>query len=379
MDEFRFSKSWIEISRSALRENFETIKKMVAPADIMPVIKADAYGHDLAIVGWELYESGATWFAVDNVEEGEDLRRMIGQSTIVVLGYIPRDVMRRALSWDLSFVLFDLGQLEAVEQALAKHPFLMRGKRARIHLPLETGLHREGFTKEELPNVLEKLKQLQAKFPSRILLEGVQMHFANVEDTEDPSYAQLQMKRFEEMEQSIKDMGFDQYKKHTASSAASFLYSNSRQDLIRPGIALYGLGIGQTLKPVLTWKTLVAQVKEVKAGEPIGYGLTAHLERDSKIAVIPVGYADGYDRGLSNQGEVLINGARCKVMGRVCMNMLMVDVTLAGMVQVEDEVVLIGQQKGESITMQELANKIGTIDYEIAARLNPNTPKIMVN
>ncbi len=382
MAQVGFTKSWIEISRSALRENFEALKKIAAPADVMPVIKANAYGHDLLQVAHELSDAGATWLAVDSIDEAESLRETwagFNKARIVVLGYVPQDRIGDAIRMDISFVIFNLGQLEAINHELTKHTFVLMGKSASIHLPLETGLHREGFSKEELPNILSRIKELQAKFPGRVILEGVQMHFANVEDTEDPSYAKLQLERYDEMESMVKAAGFNGYKKHTASSAASFLYSMSRQDLIRPGIALYGLGIGEKLKPVLTWKALVAQVKEVKAGEPVGYGLSEKVSRDSRIAIIPVGYYDGYDRGLSSKGEVLINGKRCKVLGRICMDMFMVDVTDAGAVQVEAETVLIGAQGSARITAKELADKAGTIDYEIVARLSPNNPRIMVD
>jgi alanine racemase len=380
MAEALFTKSVIEVSRKALRENFEALKKMVAPTDVMAVIKANGYGHGLMLCAWELSEAGASWFAVDSVKEGEEVRRTIADrhnARILVLGYVPHSQMFSVFDWDLSFVLFERGQLDAVEAAFRKHPFILRKAIARIHIPLETGLHREGFSREELPGVLKHIKELREKFPDRVVVEGVQMHFANVEDTTDSSYAEHQLKRFEEMEALIKGEGIVGYKKHTASSAASFLYSKARFDLARPGIALYGLYSGLT--PALTWKTMVAQVKNVSSGEPVGYGLTERVSRDSTIAVIPIGYYDGYDRALSGTGEVLIRGKRCKVLGRICMDMFMVDVTELEAVQAEDEVVLIGAQGQERITADEMAEKIGTINYEVVARLNPQLPRTLVD
>lgn len=382
-------KSWIEISRTALRENFDSLKGLAGSSEVMCVIKADAYGHGLAEVGNSLKEIGATWFAVDSLEEGRLLRLCVDYGPhILLLGFIPHDGWKHALRNELSTVIFNPEQLRSLEAALESTG---ENRKARLHLPLETGLYREGFCREELGTILTKIERLQAKFPGRVELEGVQMHFANVEDTLDRSYADLQLARFAELTTFIKEQGFGSFKRHAASSAASLLFPNARFDLVRPGLALYGLwpsektrsslnGGGETLslKPVLVWKTLVAQVKIVKNGEPVGYGLSERVTRDSKLAVLPVGYFDGYDRGLSGLGEVLIRGRRCKAVGRICMNMFMVDVTDVPGISVEDEVVLIGTQGDERVSADELAEKAGTINHEIIARLSNCLPRIVV-
>lgn len=387
------SKSWIEISRSALEHNYRTLSSLAGKSGVMCVIKGEAYGHGLDVVGPALSDFGARLFAVDSAEEAYRLRLIVSrQARIHVLGYVPPEAIAQVMDERTSFVLFNQTQLDAVEHHLrSSWNRTINRARASIHLPLETGLHREGWEGDELRAVLKRIADLHQRFSGAVQLEGVQMHFANVEDTDDPSFANEQIERFEEMVAEIKEQGFDSFKTHTASSAASLLYSKTHFDFIRPGIALYGLwpaektrvaltkeGRGVDLKPVLSWKSVIAQIKSVRSGEPIGYGLTERVQRDSKIAVIPVGYYDCYDRGLSGKSEVLIGGRRCKLLGRVCMNMIMVDITDVPDVSANDEVVLIGSQGSERVSADELAEILNTINYEIVARLNPLIPRIIV-
>ncbi|NQU83950.1 MAG: alanine racemase, partial [Parcubacteria group bacterium] len=214
-------------------------------------------------------------------------------------------------------------------------------------------------------------------------------HFANVEDTTNHYYADYQLERFKKIIRILEDNYIEIPIKHTACSAAAIIFPETHFNMVRFGTATYGIWSSKetflavkkseiTLKPVLTWKTRVAQIKKVKKGMPISYGLTEKLSRDSRIAVIPVGYWDGYDRRFSSIGNVLINGRRCKVLGRICMNMCMVDITDLKDVSIEDEVVLLGEQKKERITVEELAEKIGTINYEIITRINPLIKRIVV-
>lgn len=383
-------KSWIEISRSALRENFVALNKRSNPSEVMCVVKADAYGHGLAEVGTILKDLGATWLAVDSLEEGRLLRLCVDYGPkILVLGFLPHDGWKRALRNQLSVVIFNLEQLQALDSALQSTG---ENRLAKLHLPIETGLCREGFCQTELIEILNEIKRLQVKYPGRVEIEGVQMHFANVEDTSDRTYADLQLSRFGDALSCLRERGLVSVYKHAASSAASILYSNARFDLVRPGLALYGLwpsdktrlaleraGDSFGLVPVLSWKALIAQVKAVAKDEPVGYGLSERVLRDSKIAIIPVGYFDGYDRGLSGRGQVLIRGRRCKVLGRICMNMFMVDVTDVQGASVEDEVVLIGSQGSDTLSVDELAALADTISYEFVSRLSDHLPRIVVD
>ncbi len=216
-------------------------------------------------------------------------------------------------------------------------------------------------------------------------------HYANIEDTTDHSYAMSQLNRFNAMVRAFEMEGIVSKEKHTACSAAALLYPQTYFTMVRAGIALYGLwpsketrvsvansGKKITLHPALSWKTLIAQVKTLPKGASVSYGLTERLTRDSKIAVIPVGYWDGFDRRFASIGHALVRGRRAKVLGRICMNMCVVDVTDIPGIRVEDDVVMIGRQKKETLTAEDLATAIGTINYEIVTRINPLTPRVLV-
>ncbi len=248
----------------------------------------------------------------------------------------------------------------------------------------------QGFLTHELKSVLARLPH----YP-QIILDGIYAHFANIEDTRDFSHAQKQIDLFEQAKQLVTDAG---YKVHThiSSTAGSLVYekTNHQNDVVRFGIGLYGMWPSGylradmeseiKLKPVMRWITKVAQVKTLPADHPVGYGLTHITDKETQVAVVPVGYYDGYDRGLSNKGEVLIGGSRCKVIGRVAMNMIVVDITahLESVhprgVQVEDEVVLLGTQGDETITAEEIAGHIDTINYEITTRINPFFARLII-
>lgn len=373
-------KTWIEVSKEALVSNFEHLVKLGGGAGVLPVIKANAYGHGLLEVAGALDEAGANWFAVDSLEEALGLRKAGFKQRILVLGLIPRAGIEAAIESDISFVLFNEDQLSYIEAR--------RGEgRAKIHVPVETGLYREGFEMEEFKDILERTKSNRG-----ISLEGVQTHFANVEDTSSGEYAERQLAEYEKYLELTNEYNIDSVLRHTGASAASILYSKSHFDLLRPGIALYGLWPSKEtkeraekinpdlqLKPALTWKTVIAELKNVRAGESVGYGLTEMLERDSKIAVLPIGYYDGYDRvGMSSKGEVLINGKRCKIVGRICMNMCMADVTDIPNAKPGDEVVLIGSQRGENVTAEEFARKMESLNYEAVARLGAHIERRLV-
>jgi alanine racemase len=370
-------KTWVEIDASALRHNIRSLSRIAAPAKTMAVIKANAYGHGLLESADILRKAGTKWFGVDNIDEGLGLRNKGLGGSILVLGYTPIDRLAKAVKNDISLVAYNLDTF----RALAK----LRGKKAKVHVPIETGLTRQGVGERELDVILSAL----IKYRDRIELEGVHTHFANIEDTKSRAYADKQLDEYKKAIEKIKEYKLYPKYKHTASTAASILYSDTHFDMVRTGIGLYGLWPSEEtrrrsqhrlrLKPVLSWKTIVAQVKDVKRGTSVSYGLTERVKRDSKIAVLPIGYADGYDRAsFSKRAHVLIGGKRCKVIGRICMNMTMVDVTDVPRVRPEDEVVLIGKQGRERITAEELADLAGTINYEIVTRINWDIPRIVI-
>ncbi|MBI5654616.1 alanine racemase [Candidatus Uhrbacteria bacterium] len=385
------SKAWVEISRQALTSNIKAFRSHLGDAtSIMAVVKSNAYGHGLVETARIADKAGAAWFGVDNVDEGLELRRNGINKPILILGYTLDSRLKDCVLNGLSFVVYNQSTVKSL-RALKLKPFgnhpSKNAKAAYVHLKIETGTTRQGVAGDELRALVKALK----KTPG-VVIEGASTHYANIEDTTDSSYAELQLKRYTEGLALLKSEGIDPPWKHTACSAAAILYPETYFNLARVGIAMYGLWPSKEtlavakrqkneliLEPVLTWKTVVAQIKSAKKGTPVSYGLTEKVARNAKLAVLPIGYWDGFDRrGLSQVGQVLVRGRRCKVVGRICMNMCVIDVTDVPGVKVEDEVVLLGKQGKERITAEDLAGKIGTINYEVVTRINPVLPRIVV-
>lgn len=352
---------------------------------MLVAVKANAYGHGLVEVAKIAQGEGVSWFGVDSLEEGLKLRKEGIKGSILVLGFIRPENLELAIKHNLSFVAYNDEALKKL-QVLSKRGSLKKIQ-AKVHLKIETGTGRQGLAGDELLVFASKLKKIKG-----VVIQGIYTHYANIEDTTDHSFAANQLKRFLNEKAKLAELGIEPEFAHTACSAAAILFPETHFNLIRLGIALYGLwpskethAVAQRmhrdirLEPVLTWKTVVAQIKKYPKGTSIGYGLSERLSRSSKLAVLPVGYWDGFDRGLASIGTVLIRGQRCKVVGRVFMNMVNVDVTDVRGIKPEDEVTLIGLQKKEEVTAEEFAGKIGTINYEVVTRINPLLPRILVD
>ncbi len=374
--------SWIEIDAAALEHNIKAIQTNLARGcNLVPVVKANAYGHGYLEIARLLDPLRFRFIAVHNLEEALLLRAGGIQSNLLILGYIPLDDLAIAVEAGFDFVTCNLETLDRLKEiASREHP-------ANCHLKLETGTNRQGVTRTELPMFLDRFRT-----SGNLKLSGLSMHFANIEDTTDHSYADSQLKRFAEMKSTVEAAELTPEHYHTASSAASLLFPHTHFNLARVGIALYGLwpsketylsyrlkgGENNLLKPVLSWKTVVGQIKQVRKGEYIGYGTTYRATSDLKIAVLPIGYYDGYDRGLSNIGYVLIKGMRAPIRGRICMDMFMVDVTDIPGVTLETEVVLIGRSEQEILRAEDLAALTNTISYEILARIGGHLERRVV-
>lgn len=370
------NKSWIEISKKNLFHNFNQFKKL-GNFKIASVVKANAYGHGLKEVAGIL-KGKTDFFAVDNLEEALELRKMDKETPVLILGYTTKNSLEEAIENDISFVVYD-------KNALSKISKLTLNKKAKLHVKVETGLNRQGIKGAEFLSLIKKIHKNK-----NMVVEGVSMHFANVEDTLDRSFAKEQLGVFKKNINSQKAF-LKGVVKHSSGSAAAFVFPKSRMDMVRAGISLYGLWPSSetklslkldkknfNLKPVMTFKSIIAQVKQIEAGESVGYGRTWFAPRKSKIAVIPVGYSDGYDRKLSNSGRVIIRSSYAPVVGRVAMNMITVDVTDIKSVKQEDEVILLGKDKKLEVSAEELAEKIGTINYEVVSRINPLIKRIVV-
>lgn len=375
-------KNWVEIDERALTHNIETLRSLLSPGARLSVcVKGNAYGHGMPEVARVAARAGVDAFTVDTVDEALALRAMLPSALILVLGYTLRERLEDAVCADIHLTLYDPDSVLALEAVAAA-----RAKTAHMHLKVETGTARQGVLPEQLSDLLYVIRRC-----AHVSLAGVSTHFANIEDSSDTRFATQQFGLFQACLSNIREAGFDPEWIHCANSAATILYPDTHGTLVRPGISAYGLwpseatemtarrnNIAAELRPVLTWKTRVAQVKSLPAGTPISYGLTETLRKNSRVAVLSVGYYDGYDRGLSSIGEVLINGTRCKVLGRVCMNMTMVDVSGVPQAEPEQEAVLLGRSGRFAVSAEEIALKTGTISYEIVTRINPLLPRIVV-
>lgn len=373
------AKTWVEVSKEAISKNVAALQKNVGGAvGLIAVVKSNAYGHGLELVAKTAVLAGAKWLGVDSVDEAIRAKEACNNAPILILGYTPHDRLKEVVNFSFRQTVYDVETVSAIGKI---------GKLARVHIKLETGTSRQGVDEKGLKDIIRAIK----KYPS-IVLEGLSTHYANIEDTKDHSYANEQLQTFEKLSLlAEKLLGSPIPVKHTACSAAAILFPETHFTLARVGIATYGIWPSQetrvsaqerkiplVLTPALTWKTVVAQVKRVKKGTPISYGLTARVQRDSTIAVIPVGYYDGYDRGLSSLAEVLVCGKRAPILGRICMNMCMIDVTDIPKVKRESEVVLLGTQGKETISAEELAGKLHTISYEVVTRINPMIKRMLV-
>lgn len=383
-DNFLYN-TWVEISESAYANNLKFFRGIIGPKpELSVVVKANAYGHGWLQIAQLAVKHGADSFSVHSLDEALKLRNAGFDWDILIMGPVPLPRMEEVVKGDFRLVVFNRQTLLDLHEATNRLQ-----KKTRIHLKLETGTHRQGVEGDDLGWFLQNLREMPA-----ISLEAVYTHFANIEDTTSHDYANSQRKRFAELVEMIREGGFPDIRQHSACTAAALLFKETHLDMIRLGIGQYGLwpsretlvsykmkydnNVEKLLIPVMAWKTRITQLKWVKAGGTIGYGRTYKTTRDSRIAVLPIGYSDGYDRGLSNQGYVLIRGKQAPVRGRICMNLMMVDVTDIPAVELGDEVVLLGRQGEEEISADQFASMCGTINYEVVSRINWEIPRVVV-
>jgi alanine racemase len=374
--------NWVEVDGSAIRNNLAEFRRRIGPEPLLgAVVKSGAYGHGMIEAARLALEGGAAWLCVNNLDEGIRLRAEWPEVPILVMGYVPLDGIDAAVARDLRPVIYNLESLDRAAAAAER-----QGRPARVHLKLETGTHRQGVLEADVPEFVARIRAARG-----VELEGISTHFANIEDTTDHGFAETQIAAYQRMGAAIAARLGTMPLRHAACSAAALLFTRTHLDLIRVGISLYGLWPSKEtyvsclergkptldLRPALTWKTRVVQLKTVPEGGYVGYGCTYRATRPTRIAVLPVGYHEGYDRGLSGVAHVLLRGRRAPVRGRICMNMCMVDVTDIPGAALEDEVVLLGRQGDERIPAEQLAAWCGTISYEIVARIHPALPRVV--
>lgn len=359
----------LEIDLDAIRHNVGKMCELAKDSQVLAVVKADAYGHGAIPCAKAALEAGASMLAVALIEEGIELREAGISAPILMLGQTDSKGAFAAVEYGITQVVFETDTLLALEGAARS-----LGVTAQAHIKLDTGMNRIGVrSKEELCALLEAAKQC-----GHVRLTGAMTHFATADDLES-DFGTEQIRRYEEMLAVLAQHGLSVIR-HAAASAASVRYPQARYDLVRAGIAMYGVDpLHQLqLRPVMRWVTRVAYVKTINAGETVSYGRRFTAQRDTVIATIPVGYADGYRRAFSNKACALVQGVRVPVVGSVCMDQVMLDVTGVS-VREGDEVVLLGCQGGEEITAEELAVYADTIPYEIMTGVSHRVPRVFLH
>lgn len=366
----------VELDREALLHNLGELKKCLSSStEIMVIVKSNSYGHGIDIVPGVFAGAGVGHFGVAITEEGVRLREDGVEGTIVVLEGVYSGQFESLLEYDLTPVVFNIENAKELNEF-----FAARNAAGKVHLKIDSGMGRVGVPSAEFESFFKAIKEC-----THLEVEGIMSHFAQSE-LEDKTFTDIQLEVFKNALSVASSLGIEPKYKHLSNSAAIVGYKDSEFNMVRPGIMLYGAypqgeevekyGEKINLKPAMTLKTKILDIKKVSAGETVSYGRTYKCERDSLIALLPIGYGDGFMRSLSNKGEVLIKGKRCPIRGRVCMDLTMVDVTEVG-ASVGDEVILIGSQNGETIRAEEVATLAGTISYEVFCSLTERVPRLL--
>lgn len=360
-----------EVDLGALEFNYRQIKKRIPDGvKVLAVVKADAYGHGAVPVSLRLEKSGADYLGVAIPEEGVELRKGGVKAPILVLGGVFGTDVVQIFRYRLTPVLFKKDSLKILGREAER-----RRKNVKVHLKVDTGMGRLGVPLNLWPDFLKEVK----RFP-KIEVEGILSHFAMMDEEEEFTHGQW--RAFQGAVATAQELGVGCRVLHMASSATLTAFPTYCAGLVRPGIMLYGSYPTPAfqslvpLRPVMTLKTRIHFLKRVPSGTRISYGGTFTANRESLVATLPIGYADGYSRNLSNQGEVLIRGKRAPIIGKVCMDFIMVDVTDIPAVSVGDEVVLMGSQGRERITTEEIAEKIHSISYDVLCSIGKRVPRI---
>lgn len=354
-------RTWIEIDAKSLFFNLNYFRRRAGTKQVMAMIKSNAYGHGLVTIAKLLAREKDLWFGVDSITEALGLRRRGIKNRILVLGYTLPERLPEAVKNNISITISNFEALGAVGRM---------EKRPAVHLKIDTGMHRQGFQEADLPRLLRELQRYHLR------LEGIYSHLAMPQNR---AFSRRQQAIFERMANAIEQAGISLGIRHFNKTEGIVLRPRTNYDMVRIGIGLYGYFPRKKLplKPVMTWKTIVSEVKHVPKGDAVSYDLTEKFRRNSKIAILPIGYWHGFDRGLSSVGEVLIRGKRARVVGRVTMDMTMVDVTNIPGVRVGDEAVIIGRQGRQAITAEDIEKKLDTSFYEIITRVNPLILKVV--
>lgn len=388
--------SRIELSTSAFQSNYRFIKELVGSKTMVSaVVKGNAYGHSYDAFIPMAEDVGIRHFSVFSLEEAWQIKQLLKTpSDIMIMGSVPDNALEWVVQNDIEVFVFEPERLKAMLSVAHT-----TGRKARIHLEFETGMNRTGFDPESLPDIVSMLTEYNDDY----ILEGVCTHYAGAESSSNFLRVRKQIQNFKQIAKSSAMMGLKPVKYHTACSAAALTYPATRMDMVRIGIALYGYWptpetfmhhsissrkhdtdskepvLEDPLRRVLSWKSHVMSTKTVRAGEFIGYGTSYLAGVSTKIAAVPIGYAYGFSRNLSNLGRVIVGGKRTSVIGVVNMNMMLIDITETPQVKRGDEVVLIGKQGDQEISVASFSEMTQRVNYETLVRLPQNIPRVRID
>ena len=367
-------RTWAEVDLDAIAHNIREIRKITNPnAQIMAVVKADAYGHGFLEVTKTLLENGADRLAVAVLQEGKQLRSRGVTVPILILGASGEETVEDLINFDITPSVFTYDFAKALSYEAER-----KEKVTKIHIKIDTGMSRIGFLagddNEEIANEIIKISKLPY-----IEVEGIFSHFA-ASDEYDTSYTHMQFERFMDVCNKLKEKGLDVPIKHICNSAGIMMYPEMHLDMVRPGVILYGMYPSDEvdksrldLKPAMTLKSTVTHIKDVPAGRGVSYGREYITEGTTKIATVPIGYADGYLRKLAKEGKMIVNGTLVPIVGRICMDQCMIDVTNVNNIDRGDEVIIFGKT---GVTIDDLASWLETINYEVSCVIGKRIPRI---
>ncbi len=367
--------TWAEIDLDALAGNLRVIRERVGrEVSVMAAVKADAYGHGAVRCAQRLEAEGIDWFGVAMPEEGTELRSAGITKPILCLGGFWHGQQDVCLQMNLTPVVYRLDMIEALDRAARA-----AGVVADVHVKIDTGMGRLGIRGDDIRQFCEALSRFQS-----IRVDGLMTHLASADDPDQDDFTKRQLERFQEAVDLFRERGFAPSYIHAANSAGTFAFPQARGNIVRPGGTLYGfrrdvlppqIDAGE-LVPVMSLRSRIMLLKKVGAGERLGYGCTFQTTRESLIATIPIGYDDGYRRSLSNRGRVIVGGTFSPVVGRVSMDLILIDVTDVPGVSLHDQVTLLGRDGDLSITAEEVGKLAGTISYEITCGISSRVPRI---
>lgn len=377
--------SWIEISRSALRHNLLVLRSLLdTNVLVSPCLKSNAYGHGLQQMALFLADNGVTHFCVDSLEEGVLIRKAGFQGGVLILGYVQKHEIPMAIDLEMKFLIYE----REIARELAKIAH-KKNKSPLVHIKIDTGMSRQGFPADEALSFIRFINDLGG-----LIIEGIATHYAVADELGNPDFFCIQLARFLHLKNQLEQIGINIPLWHSANSAALLAHPSTHFNMVRPGFSLYG-GFPSSsvadfcsqknivLQPALSFKTKIAALKKISPGSFISYGCSFRTKKETTIAILPIGYNDGINRKRGNCGSVLIKGEKAPIIGNVCMNITIVDVSHIPNLKMEDEVVIIGSQKnhaGESanISLSEIAEEMESIPYEVLTQLRESIPRYYI-